>query len=101
MSNKINNFLNALIEVCEAYCEAKEKADAKKAEMDLIQEVFGETANNRAEVISVMIDKGWKSYEIDRVLPEIDTPEKAKIAVHMIKSGKYRYYDISRTLSNL
>lgn len=101
MNNKWNNLFEALIEVCEAYSEAKEKADAKKAEMELLEDIFGETANSRSEVIAAMIERGWRSYEIDSVLPKVDTPEKAKIAVHMIKSGKYRYYDISSTLGKL
>lgn len=101
MANAWTTFFNALVDVCEEYNKAKEKANAKKAEMDFIEEIFGEPATDRSEVISAMIDAGWKSYEIDAVLPEVDTPEKAKVAVHMIKSGNYRYYDISRTLSRI
>lgn len=101
MSNKWNNFLNSLLEVCEAYCEEKEKADAKKAEMELLEDIFRETANSRSEVISAMIERGWRSWEIDSVLPKVNTPEKAKIAAHMIKSGKYRSYEISNTLGKL
>ena len=98
MTNAWTTFFNALVDVCEEYNKAKEKADAKKAEMELIEDIFGEPATDRSEVISAMIDAEWRSYEIDEVLPYVNTPEKAKVAVHMIKSGNYRYYDISKVL---
>ena len=98
MSTRFNTFFNALVDICEAYSEAKEKADAKKAEMELLEDIFGGTATDRSEVVATMIECGWRSYEMDEVLPLIDTPEKAKVAVHMIKSGNYRYYDISKIL---
>jgi hypothetical protein len=101
MTNAWTTFFNALVDVCEEYNKAKEKADAKKAEMQFIEDIFGESAECRGEVVTTMIDAGWKSYEMDAVLPKVNTAEKAKVATHLIKSGNYRYYEISRLLEKL
>lgn len=97
MANKWETLWNALVEVCEEYNKMKEKVDEKES----FNYDIPETTYDKGSVVAAMAEKGWKSYEMDWVLDAVTNPAQAKAAVGLVKSGKYKWHDITRILENL
>lgn len=93
MANTWTTFFNALIEVCEEYNKAKEKAEANKMETEFFSDIFAEPVLDKSHVVDVMADCGWSSFDMKLLLNHINTPEQAKTAINLIKRG-YNYYDV-------
>ena len=98
----MHNFWTAFAEVCEEVDKAQKKVEEAKAEeRKAFDENVDEKKFNRGTVVSAMAAAGCTSYEMERVLKQVHTPEQAEAAVGLIKSGNYTSYDIERILKTI
>lgn len=92
----------SLIEVIAALCSSNGIDEEKKEELRKEFEAEMKEKYNRGTVITAMAEKGWTSYEMGRVLEEIENCEQAEAAVGLIKSGNnYTSYDIARIIRSI
>ena len=100
MSNKWNNFFNALIDVCEEYNKMKEKADAKKMEVEYFSDIFAEPVYDKSAVVETMAKFGWSRFDMKMLVKSVNTPEQAKVAMELIKRG-YSSFDIRDIIASM
>ena len=100
MSNKWNNFFNALIEVCEEYNRIKEKAEEKKAEKadeieqrEFFSDIFAEPVCDKSAVVDAMAARGWSSWDMKQVLRYCSTTEQCKTAIELINRD-YDWFNV-------
>lgn len=95
----LGDFMTALNE---HYDEEQKKQEEEKAEL---RKEFEDTSErkvyNRGTVITAMAERGWSSFDMDRVLEKVTSPERAEAAVGLIKTGKYDYFDVCRIIEKL
>lgn len=96
------NLGDFMTEVSKYYDEQQQKGEEEKAEL---RKEFEDTSErkvyNRGTVITAMAERGWDSFDMDRVLEKVTNPERAEAAVGLIKTGKYDYLDVCRIIEKL
>ena len=100
MANTWTTFFNALVDICEEYNKAKEKATANRMETEFFSDIFAEPVLDKSNVVDAMIAKGWSSFDMKLVLGDINTPEQAKTAIKLINGG-YSWLNIRNILSDM
>ena len=100
MANTWTTFFNALIEVCEEYNKLKAKAEANKMETEFFSDIFAEPVLDKSDVVDAMIEQEWTSFNMKSLLSDINTPEQAKTAIKLIKSG-YTCFSINNIVSDM
>ena len=99
MSNKWNNFFEALVDICEEYNKMKKRAD-NRMETEFFSDIFAEPVLDKSNVVDAMIAKGWSSFDMKSLLRDINTPEQAKTAIKLINSG-YSCFNIKTVVSDM
>ena len=100
MANTWTTFFNALIEVCEEYNKLKTKAETNKMETEFFSDIFAEPVLDKSDVVDAMIEQEWTSFNMKSLLSDIHTPEQAKTAIKLIKSG-YTCFNIKNIVSDM
>ena len=100
--SRFGNFWTALAEAYESYEEDMKKREEEKAEL---RKEFEDTSDRktytRGTVITAMAEQEWSSWDMERVLEKITTPERAEAAVGLIRTGNYDYWGVCRIIENL
>lgn len=95
----LGDFMTALNE---HYDEEQKRQEEEKAGL---RKEFEDTSDrkvyNRGTVITAMAERGWCSFDMDRVLEKVTSTERAEAAVGLIKTGKYDYFDVCRIIEKL
>lgn len=91
MGKKLNGVCNFLVALCETYADVKEK-ELESAAMEIVY--ANKKTVSRADLVSAMLAQDWKDYEMKAILKLELTDDQSEAALELIKSGKFRYYQI-------
>lgn len=100
MANTWTTFFNALVDVCEEYNKMKKKAESNRMETEFFSDIFAEPVLDKSNVVDAMIEKGWTSFDMKSLLSVINTPEQARTAIKLIKSG-YTCFSIKSIVTDM
>ena len=91
------NFWKVIGEICDSYEELnEEKKEELRRQFESEKKEY-----NRGTVIAAMSEQDWSWFDMDQVLKEVTTPERAEAAVGLIKTGNYGWFDIVNILRRL
>ena len=95
MGKTLNNICNVIVAACDVYAKVKER----ELEQEAMEVVYASRKEvTRSDLLSAMLDQDWQDYEMKAILREELSDDQMEAALELIKSGKFRYYQILRVI---
>ncbi len=91
MGKKLNGVCNFIVAMCNVYTEAKEKELEREAR-DIVY--ANKKTIGHKELVSAMIEQDWRDWEMKSILSRELSDDQMEAALELIKSGKFRSYQI-------
>ena len=91
MGKKLNAIGNFLVAVCNVYAESKERELEREAR-DIVY--ANKKTIGHKELVSAMIEQDWRDWEMKSILSRELSDDQMEAALELIKSGKFRSYQI-------